>query len=161
MQNFTITARFHSDPPPQNWRAHLAQRLGARPRRLGLWAELALYGALGCLDVAAEKTLPATANILVASRYGPIEPVRATWQQMQDGLPMPLSFLQTQPSQMLAALATSLNWHGDACFTHACNPADVMRLAAARGGAAGTLLGWVDEAGQGSTVWLRLNRRGT
>lgn len=34
---------------PADWRERLVARLGQRPRRLGTWTELALYGALECL----------------------------------------------------------------------------------------------------------------
>ncbi len=47
------------DPLPADWRDQLAARLGARPRRLGAWTELAMFGALRCLDAAGETALPA------------------------------------------------------------------------------------------------------
>ena len=39
------TLAHHGAPPPPDWRERLAVRLGKRPRRLGAWAELAVYGA--------------------------------------------------------------------------------------------------------------------
>lgn len=153
---FHIAGRFQAAPPHEHWRGELAQRLGSRPRRIGLWSELALYGALACLDDAHEYQLPHDASILVASRHGPVEATRAVLDQGREDLPMPLTFLQTQPSQMLAVLAAHLRWRGDACFINACNLLEVLSLAAVRSGEAGLLLGWVDEIGGGRTSWLRL-----
>jgi len=41
-----ITGRTQPGALPADWRAQLATRLGQRPRRMGVLAELALYGAL-------------------------------------------------------------------------------------------------------------------
>ncbi len=153
---FEIGGRFHAAPPSPDWREALAARLGARPRRVGTWAELALYGALECITNAREATLPPEAGILVASHRGPLSATNAVLEQGRTDLPMPLTFLQTQPSQMLALLAAHLGWRGDACFICGREPLDMLRLANARFGAHGMLLGWVDEAGQGATSWLRL-----
>lgn len=156
MNTFAITGRCLADPPPADWRERLAAQLGSRPRRIGVWAELALYGALQCLADAGEKVLPQAANLLVASHKGALAATQAVLEQGRDGLPMPLTFLQTQPSQMLAVLAASLGWSGNANFIAARNPHAVLRLAAVQSKAEGVLLGWVNEDGNGSTVWLRL-----
>ncbi len=158
MTTFAIAGRYRAAPPPENWRELLAARLGSRPRRIGVWAELALFGALECLDGAGEYPLAADANIFVASQSGPVSATREVFLQARDGLPMPLMFLQTQPSQMLAVLAAHLGWTGNACFTCNPRPEDLLRLAAAQSGAGGLLLGWVDETGRGATSWLRLRK---
>lgn len=44
-------------PVPSDWRDQLVLRLEQRPRRLGTWAELALYGALQCLDAQDRKSV--------------------------------------------------------------------------------------------------------
>ena len=44
-----ITGRTMTDILPDDWREQLATRLGQRPRRIGILAELALYGSLDCL----------------------------------------------------------------------------------------------------------------
>ncbi len=155
-RTFEIAGRFHAAPPSPDWREALAERLGARPRRVGTWAELALYGALECITNAREAALPPEAGILVASHRGALSATNAVLEQGRTDLPMPLTFLQTQPSQMLALLAAHLAWRGDACFICSREPLDVLRLANARFGAHGMLLGWVDETGQGATSWLRL-----
>jgi hypothetical protein len=151
-----ITGRFHAAPPVADWREQLAVRLGARPRRVGTLTELALYGATACLDDAQETVLPSEAGILVASHQGALAATRTVLEQGCGDLPMPLTFLQTQPTQMLAVLAEHLGWTGDACFIGSLDPLDVLRLAVARRGARGILLGWVDETEQGITSWLRL-----
>ncbi len=156
MKTFAVAGRYRATPPPDNWRELLAARLGSRPRRIGIWAELALFGALECLHDAGEYPLAAGAHVLVASRHGPVSATREVFTQARDDLPMPLVFLQTQPSQMLAVLAAHLGWSGNACFI--CNPQfdASLRLAAAQCGEPGVLLGWVDEAAAGLTSWLRL-----
>lgn len=54
MKDFTITGRCAATPPAQDWREALAHMLGAKPRRIGAWAELGLYGALTCMAEAGE-----------------------------------------------------------------------------------------------------------
>jgi hypothetical protein len=153
---YEIAGRYHAVPPPADWREILAERLGSRPRRIGAWAELALFGALECLANAEEKFLPAGASIFVSSRHGPADATREVYAQARDDLPMPLLFLQTQPGQMLAVLAAHLRWNGNACFTCNPQPEALLRLAAAQSGSEGLLLGWVEENDNGKTAWLRL-----
>jgi hypothetical protein len=142
------------DPLPTDWREQLATRLGARPRRIGAWAELALYGARLCLDAAGEKTLPADACLRVASISGPATATRAIAEQSRNGLPMPFSFMQSQPSQLLAALSQQLAWQGDARFTLSRDRQAVLQLAQLECSAAGLLIGWVEEDLR--TEWWRL-----
>lgn len=158
MSHFSISGRCSAAPPPADWREQLAQWLGAKPRRIGTWAELGLYGALRCMADAGEKTLPPDAVLLLTSRRGTYAATHTALAQMQDDLPMPLTFLQTQPSQLLALLAAQLEWTGHACFLAAAQPQDLLRLATAQAGDGGALLGCVDEANAGSTNWLRLRR---
>jgi hypothetical protein len=75
---------------------------------------------------------------------------------MQNDLPMPLTFLQTQPSQLLALLSAQWNWRGNACFFAATAPQALLTLARAQMGSGGVLLGCVDESDGGSSQWLRL-----
>lgn len=158
MKVYRISARCCAAPPPPDWREQLVQRLGSRPRRLGLWAELGLYGALECLARNGESTLPATAALLLGSRHGPAQAVRTAMAQAQEGLPLPLSFLQTQPSQLLATLSAQLGWCGDARFITQPDPLVLLQLALAMAGphTQGLLLGWVDALDAPSSVWLRL-----
>lgn len=104
-------------PVPPDWRDQLATRLGKRPRRIGLWAELALFGARQCLDANGIDVLSPHAVVRVASAHGPVEALALVGATCEEGLlPMPFDFLQSQPSQMLAALSAHLQWRGDACF---------------------------------------------
>jgi hypothetical protein len=156
MKTFVISGRCIAAPPPADWREQLAQMLGAKPRRIGIWAELGLYGALRCMADAGEKTLPRDAQIWLGSRRGTYAATATVLEQLNEDLPMPLAFLQTQPSQLLALLAAQMDWKGHACFVAGANPLDLVRLAAAQVGKAGLLLGMVDEMNGGSTNWLRL-----
>jgi hypothetical protein len=155
---YHISARFVARPPVNDWREQLAVRLGGRPRRLGRWAELGLYGALECLDIDGESTLTHCSALVLSSQHGPVGAMRSALAQAREDLPLPLTFLQTQPSQLLAALSAQLRWCGDARFIAHANPLRVLALAlvmtVSRDG--GLLLGWVDELETESSIWLRL-----
>jgi hypothetical protein len=157
MKTFVINGRCIVSPPPTDWRENLASMLGAKPRRIGMWAELGMYGALRCMDDAGESSLPDGAILILASQRGTYAATNIVMEQMRDDLPMPLAFLQTQPSQLLALLAAQMNWKGHACFMAAAQPAALLRVAAAQAGGAGMLLGWVDEMDGGSSNWLRMS----
>ncbi|MCM5679177.1 hypothetical protein M8A51_06490 [Schlegelella sp. S2-27] len=159
MNRCRTAAHFVAAPPPAGWQEWLTQRLGRRPRRIGAWSELALYGAVQCLDLAGESTLPAGVALRVASLRGPMRAARACIEQSTSGLPMPFTFLQSQPSQLLAALSHYLDWQGDARLVVAREPAAVLALAQLEAGPSGVLLGWVEEEHQGhgmQTQWWRL-----
>jgi hypothetical protein len=154
MNAWRVLAHVAVDPLPADWREQLAQRLGHRPRRIGAWAELALYGARLCLDEAGEISLPVGARLRVASLSGPINATRAVAAQAETGLPMPFNFMQSQASQMLAALSQHLAWQGDARFVTCRDPQAVLQLAQAEGGDSGVLFGWVEEDRR--SEWWRL-----
>jgi 3-oxoacyl-[acyl-carrier-protein] synthase-1 len=162
LAGWTCTAHIQLTPPPADWRDTLAKRLGQRPRRLGPWAELALHGARQCLDAAGEATLPPDALLRVASWRGADSATAAALDQCRTGQPMPFTFLQSQPSQMLAALSQHLAWHGDARFLIAENPQHLLDLASTDTGDAGLLLGWVEEGAvegtEARSEWWRLVR---
>ena len=158
MSDWITTAHVTVDPLPLDWRDQLAVRLGQRPRRIGPWAELALYGARLCLDAAGESALPAQAQLRVASLSGPRNATRQIVEQAQTGLPMPFSFMQSQPSQMLAALSRHLGWQGDARFIVSRDQQAVLDLALQECSAAGLLIGWVEEDRR--TEWWRMVLRG-
>ena len=132
-------------PPPDDWRAPLATRLGRRPRRVGLWTELAMYGALRCLDAAGEAALPAGARLRVTSRRGAWEATRAGLAQLDAGLPMPFTFMQGQPALMLAEVGRSLDWQGDASFMLCRDLARPLALSQLGAGRDGLLFGVVEE----------------
>ncbi|HET7792219.1 MAG TPA: hypothetical protein VFL64_02435 [Rhizobacter sp.] len=154
MNAFRTLAHVVIDPPPADWREQLARRLGARPRRIGAWAELALFGARQCLDVANEAALPAPVHLRVASLSGPRSATLAIAEQVRKGPPMPFTFMQSQPSQVLAALGQHLAWQGDARFTLCRDRQAVLQLAQIESGAGGLLIGWVEEDSR--TEWWRL-----
>jgi hypothetical protein len=154
MSTWRTVSHIVAEPPPPDWRQQLAARLGQRPRRIGAWTELALFGALQCLDAAGEAQLPAGAQLRVASLVGPRSAARAIVEQGHAGLPMPFSFMQSQPSQMLAALGQHLGWRGDARFVLGRDRQAVLQLALQESGPAGLLIGWVEE--DQSTEWWRL-----
>lgn len=132
-------------PPPDDWRDALATRLGRRPRRVGLWTELAMYGALRCLDAAGEAALPAGARLRVTSRRGAWEATRAGLAQLDAGLPMPFTFMQGQPALMLAEVGRSLDWRGDASFMLCRDLARPLALSQLGAGRDGLLFGVVEE----------------
>jgi hypothetical protein len=156
MTVYRISARFVAQPAPADWREQLVERLGSRPRRLGRWAELGMYGALECLAADAQATLAEHSALVLSSQHGPALAMHSALAQAREGLPMPLSFLQTQPSQLLAALSAQLRWRGDARFITHPDPLAVLALAMAGSHADGLLAGWVNELPTESTAWLRL-----
>lgn len=151
-----ITGRTLSATPPENWRDQLAARLGQRPRRIGMLAELALYGALDCLDGANETTLAWNDVLRVCSFGGSMAAISQVLKQNLEDLPMPFSFLQSQTSQILPTLAAALNWQGDASVILARNAMDIALLSCHQAGRNGMLLGWVEEAEPCQSYWLRL-----
>ncbi|WP_018609877.1 hypothetical protein [Uliginosibacterium gangwonense] len=161
MNGWQIIGRSALNPPPDNWRQALAIRLGHKPRRIGTWAELVLYGALCCLENAGEftssaSTLPANALISLASPRGPMQALCDSLVEAQDGQPLPLGFLQGQANQALAHLCKALNWQGDARYLTTRHPLDALRLACQSRPKGGVLLGWVSEDEPASSQWLRL-----
>ena len=149
-----VLAHIEVDPLPDDWRAQLAARLGHRPRRIGAWTELAIHGARLCLDAAQEDVLSPGAQLRVASLSGPKLATHAIAAQAHASVPMPFSFMQSQPSQMLAALGQQLGWVGDARFTVCRDRQVLLQLAQLEAGPAGVLIGWVEEDLR--TEWWRL-----
>ncbi|QOF80865.1 hypothetical protein [Variovorax sp. 38R] len=146
-------------PPPDDWRDALATRLGRRPRRVGLWTELAMYGARTCLDAAGEAALPAGARLRVTSQRGAWEATRAGLAQLDAGLPMPFTFMQSQPALMLAEVGRCLDWQGDASFMLCRDLARPLALSQLGAGLDGLLFGVVEEAygdAPPRTEWWRL-----
>lgn len=149
MTEWHLLAR-HDEPPPADWPQRLALRLGQRPRRVGDWSLLALYGARACLDAAGEAALPPGVLLVVGSRSGPDRATREALQQAAErGLPMPFAFLQSQPSHLLATLCQHLGGARDARFVVSPDAAAVQRLALREAGPQGLLLGRVELAGTG------------
>ena len=155
MKAWRITGRQFATPPA-DWRAQLAARLGERPRRLGAWVELALWGARQCLDQAGEVQLPANALLSLSSLKGPDIALRNALAQAAEGVPMPITFLNSQPAQALPALAQHLGWQGNGRCLTTREPGLALQLACLEAGSDGLLAGWVDEVAPGKSIWLRL-----
>lgn len=155
MKSWRITGRQFAAPPP-DWRAQLATRLGQRPRRLGEWAELALWGARQCLDQAGEEQLPANALLSLSTLNGPGIALRSALTQAKDSVPMPITFLNSQPSHALPALAQYLGWLGNGRCLTTREPSVALQLACLEAGREGVLAGWVDEGAPVISIWLRL-----
>lgn len=146
-------------PPSDDWRDALASRLGRRPRRVGLWTELAMYGARACLDAAGEVALPTGARLRVTSQRGAWDATRAGLAQLDAGLPMPFTFMQSQPALMLAEVGRCLDWQGDASFMLCRDLARPLALSQLGAGPDGLLFGVVEEAYGDAplrTEWWRL-----
>lgn len=131
----TLTLAMKETVLPDDWRNQLATQLGQRPRRVGVWAELALYGALQCLEANGLQKLSSNTALRVTSASGPSAALALVGQSCDAGeLPMPFDFLQSQPSQMLAALSQYLGWQGDAAYLSQASPgalqADIHAIAA-------------------------------
>ncbi len=157
--SWCTVAHFGGDPLPPDWRDDLARRLGHRPRRVGLWAELAMYGALRCVEQAGEATLPVGARLRVASLRGPWRATQTGLEQLRSGLPMPFTFMQSQPAMMLAEVSRCLGWQGDASFMVCRDPRWLSRVFRQGAGTAGVLWGVVEEVSQGAAArseWWRL-----
>lgn len=155
MKAWRITGRQFATPSA-DWRAQLATRLGERPRRLGEWVELALWGAHLCLDQAGEAQLPANALLTLSSLKGPDIALRNALTQAMEGVPMPITFLNSQPAQALPALAQYLGWQGNGRCLTTRQPGLALQLACLEAGNDGLLAGWVDEDAPGKSIWLRL-----
>ena len=155
MKVWRITGRQFA-VPLEDWRAQLAARLGERPRRLGAWVELALWGARQCLDQAGENQLPAQALLTLSSLKGPDIALRNALAQAAEGVPMPITFLNSQPAQALPALGQYLGWQGNGRCLTTREPVLALLLACLEAGEGGVLAGWVDEDAPGVSVWLRL-----
>lgn len=143
-------------PPPEDWRDQLVRRLGYRPRRIGILAELALFGALGCLDLAKEDRLPKDVLLRISSSCGPVSAISQVLEQGREDLPLPFSFLQSQASQILPVIAGALDWQGDAGVIMALDSMDLAMLACRQAARRGMLLGWIEEGESCRSQWIRL-----
>ncbi|MDQ8022989.1 MAG: hypothetical protein REI94_14215 [Moraxellaceae bacterium] len=142
---------------PDDWREQLVQRLGERPRRVGLFAELSLFGATACLAQVGLKALPPQSLLRLASRSSCATATASALAQMADGAPQPFTFLQSQPGQSLAALSRCLRWQGDAAFLVDDALAMPASLACHEAEGRGLLLGWVNDlpVPESRWYWLR------
>lgn len=155
-QIFRIRA-CRNQPVDHDWQAQLASLLGSKPRRLSRWCELGLFGALACIGQTGQRHLSNQVAIRIDSESGTLHATRAALAQANEHLPMPFTFMQTQPSQLFHALGTALNWHG-AGYTTCCSrraQRDAMLLL---GIGQAALLGRVDEEPALVSHWIWLEK---
>jgi hypothetical protein len=118
-----------------------------------------MYGARRCLDEAGEAALPAGARLRVSSMRGAWGATHAALAQLDAGMLMPFTFMQSQPALMLAEVGRCLEWQGDASFALCRDPEELLRLSRAGAGSAGLLVGIVEEERNGEkprSEWWRL-----
>lgn len=160
LPGWRLQAHVGQVPLPANWRDELVHLLGQRPRRLGEWTEVALYGALRCLQVAGETRLPLHARLRLCSQDGPAQAQRDALAQWGEGLPMPFTFMQSQPAVALSALAQALRWQGDAAFASVRDTQPLHAMSLRGAGEAGALVGVVEAGGPSGlrSEWWRWAR---
>jgi hypothetical protein len=79
--------------------------------------------------------------------------------QLDAGLPMPFTFMQSQPALMLAEVGRCLDWQGDASFMLCRDPQRLLQLAKLGAAPEGLLFGMVEEERDDEpprTEWWRL-----
>lgn len=142
-------------PIEKDWSAQLVKLLGSKPRRLSRWCELGLYGALSCIKQSGKTGLPSDVAIRVYSEYGTLNATRAAIEQADEHLPMPFTFMQTQPCQIFNALGTALGWHGDGCAVSSVTrlQSEIALLQSIKQSA---LLAWVDDVPKPISRWIWL-----
>lgn len=159
MSHWRILGRCVAAPLPADWREQLLARLATRPRRLGHWCETGLFGALTCLAEAGEARLPADALLSVSTLHGPDQALLGALKTAaEDGLPMPMGFLQSQPGQLLAHFSALTGWQGDARMLASRDPLAPLRQACRSARSDALMLGWLDEGDNAMSIWLRLQR---
>lgn len=140
-----------------DWEAQLAGWLKSPPRRLSRWTKLGLFGALQCLRQSGAAALPNAVPIRVHSEYGTLAATKVAVAQASDHLPMPFSFMQTQPGQLFNALGTALDWHGDGALV-SCSDRVHSEIALLRGIRQAALLAWVDDEPALLSRWIWLQQ---
>lgn len=151
--------RLYSD----DWRQKLAVLLGYRPRRVSLFAESVMYGALMCLSRVSGFEPSSLSTIRLNSSWGAYASTRKAVESSLNELPLPFTFLQSQMSQALVSLVSlvsALEWHGDASITMTENNADFMYMSLLQANHRSILLGCADELSDASANpfnhWLYL-----
>ncbi len=159
-QYFKIVACSNT-PIQSNWPMQLATLFGSKPRRLSRWCELALYGALSCIkEGGVNHGSDQFSNDVVIRVYTENGTINASLQaiaQSQEHLPMPFTFMQTQPGQLFNAFGTAMGWHGDGITVAGrCRKETEIELIQNLEGCA--LIGWVDEVPELVSRWIWLEK---
>lgn len=145
----------HNIPIAHDWAAQLAALLGSKPRRLSRWCELGLFGALSCIRQSTPSDLSSDVAIRVYSEYGTLNATRTAMEQAREHLPMPFTFMQTQPCQIFNALGNAVNWHGDGCAVSSATRRQ-SEIALLQDIWRSSLLAWVDEMPEAVSRWIWL-----
>lgn len=147
----------HNDPVREGWEGHLVGLLGSKPRRLSRWCELGLWGALSCLRKSNASHFSSLIAIRVFSEHGTIHATQKALVQMNEHLPMPVTFMQTLPGQLFNAIGAAVGWHGDGCTVAGASrqQADIAMLQNIQQAA---LLAWVDDEPEAVSRWIFLER---
>lgn len=157
---FRVRACFNQTIP-HDWREHLVGLLGSRPRRLSGWCELGLLGALSCLKQGGLEcpsgTLDSQIAINLISNIATGNSAQKALAQAREGLPMPFTFMQTQPGQLFNALGSAVNWHGNGVTT-AYTQVQQGEAALLHSIKSAALIGWVDELPNLISSWIWLER---
>lgn len=142
-------------PVTDNWRTQLVNRLGYKPRRLSQWCELGLWGALESLAQVDQALVNDTLTVRVYTRHSTLNASLQALEQLRSFPPMPFTFLQTQPGQLLGHLGKALNWRGDGVVLTVDSVDSVVPLCSE---GALQLIGWLDDVRQLTSQWLLLQR---
>lgn len=147
----------HNAPVQDGWEDHLVGLLGSKPRRLSRWCELGLWGALSCLRKSTNSHFSSLVAIRVSSENGTIHATQKALVQMNEHLPMPVTFMQTLPGQLFNAIGAAVGWHGDGCTVAGASrqQADIAMLQNIQQAA---LLAWVDDVPEAVSRWIFLKR---
>lgn len=142
-----------------DWPVQLATLLGSKPRRLSRWCELGLYGALSCIQGASAKhgseQFSNEVGIRVYTENSTISASLQAIQQSQEHLPMPFTFMQTQPGQLFNAFGSAIGWHGDGT-TISGRSRKETELELIQNLDGSVLIGWVEEVPELISRWLWL-----
>ncbi len=148
-------------PIKSDWQTTLVTILGSKPRRLSLWCELGLFGALSCIHKGIQlSNIPHLSNevdIRVYTENSTIIASRLAIGQSQEHLPMPFTFMQTQPGQIFNALGAAIDWNGDG-FTVSGRSLREVEIELLRTAKSSILIGWVDEIPDLISRWIWLEK---
>lgn len=136
-----IESRSSDELYSEDWRARLVTLLGYRPRRVSLFAESLMYGALDCLSRIDETPHFIRINSLNGAQQASLKAAA----MCRTELPMPFTFLQSQMSQALVALVAALEWQGDASILMTEHFVDFIHMALLQSEQQSMLLGHADE----------------
>jgi hypothetical protein len=153
---FKINAS-HNAPVSESWRTQLTAMMGGKPRRLSTWCELGLFGALSFIKTTSKTFLPGVVPIRVYTESGTISTTWRAIEQNKEHMPMPFTFMQTQPSQLFNALGGALSWNGDGATFSSKNRHEYENFVL-RDIQQSSVLAWVEEDPSPKSAWIWLEK---